>query len=224
MTSRSAVIPTIVGALLCLVLTAHAELQAWSLKSGSMLVVVGITRGKNSLKEETRRQLEDRRIGFGLVTLLAEKFFDTERFRLFEAQTIRQRQLLNELVTTYWIEPTPRYDEDDLYRVTQQLEIPLLAYGHIAHAQQRKRSFTIGPFSRHTQVLRIRVNVCLYDATRRASLCREGRGMATLEGTGVIYEFDGDRLDFARNAAGKATSEAVTRAVQDLVAAISFQP
>jgi hypothetical protein len=41
---------------------------------------------------------------------------------------------------------------------------------------------------------------------------------------GVIYEFQGDRLDFEHNAAGKATRQAVTLAIQELMTRIRFRP
>ena len=196
----------------------------WSLKSGDTLAVVGVTRSTDRLKGMTRKQLEDRRLGFGLSTLIAETLFDSGKFRLFETRTIQERQLLDDMVTTYWVESPPDYAERDLYRVAQKLRLSLLAYGRIAHATERKRGLSFGPFSSHKQTLRVRVNVCLYDASQRTTLCHEGQGKAAQTGTGFLYEYDGDRLDFARSAAGKATAEAVTLAVHELVKAIHFAP
>ncbi len=196
----------------------------WSLKSGDTLAVVGVTRDTQRIKGMTRKQLEDRRLGFGLSTLIAETLFDSGKFRLYETPNVGERQLLDDLVTSYWVESPPDYAERDLYRVAQQLKLSLLAYGRIVHATQRKRGLSFGPFSNHKQTLRVRVNVCLYDATQRTTLCREGQGKAVQTGKGVLYEYVGDRLDFARSAAGKATTEAVTHAVHELVEAIHFEP
>jgi hypothetical protein len=196
----------------------------WSLKSGDTMAVVGVTRGTDRLKGMTGKQLEDRRVGFGLSTLIAETLFDSGKFRLFEPHTMHERQLLADMVTTYWVESPPDYAEHDLYRVAQQLKLSLLAYGRIVHATARKRGVSFGPFSSHKQTLRVRVNVCLYDASQRTTLCREGQGKAAQTGTGVLYEYVGDRLDFARTAAGKATAEAVTLAVDELIEAIHFAP
>jgi hypothetical protein len=52
--------------------------------------------------------------------------------------------------------------------------------------------------------------------------CREGQGVARQEGVGVIYEFRHDRLDFEKNAMGKATKQAVEQGVRDLMASIHF--
>jgi hypothetical protein len=194
-----------------------------SLRSGETLAVIGVTQEEGQLGDTERQNLTDRRIGFGLTHLLAEALFDTGKFRLREEKDVRQREILENLVSTYWLEPGARYSEQVLHSVAMQLGVELLAYGSVAH-RLSKQSVSIGPFSHHKQKLQTRVNVCLYAASTGAILCREGQGEAQQEGVGVIYEFRADRLDFETNAAGKATKQAVTLAVQELVTSIRFSP
>lgn len=195
-----------------------------SLRTGVRLAVIGVSQGKSRLRRADKKRLQNRRIGFGLNNLLAEALFDTGNFRLLEGKDIRQRELLEDLVNTYWIERGATYSAQELRRVATQLGVKLLAYGSVSHARSSSGRFSLGPLSRHTQKLRVRVNVCLYDASTGTILCQEGQGEARQEGTGVIYEFHGDRLDFENNAAGRATKQAVTLAVREIVASIRFVP
>jgi len=48
--------------------------------------------------------------------------------------------------------------------------------------------------------------------------------MAQQKGVGMIYAFRNDRPDFEKTAAGLATKQAVTSAVQALMASIRFSP
>ena len=198
---------------------------ALTLQTGAFVSVVGVVQGKQKLRKSTRKHLQDHRIGFGLSTLLAEVLFDTGRFRLVEAKAIEERQLLEELVSTYWIKPpAAQYAERDLQRVATQLDVKLLAHGRVAHRRVSQRRVSFGPLSRHQQKLRIQVRVCLYDATTRANLCRAGEGEAQQLAQGVIYDFHGDRVAFTQNATGQATKQAMVAAVEKLVADIHFVP
>jgi len=188
-----------------------------------MLAVIGMIQGEGQLRDTERKSLQNRRIGFGLTNLLAESLFDTGKFRLLEEKDVRKRELRENLVSKYWLEPGARYSEQMLQSVALQLGVELLAYGNIAHTSS-KQSYCVGPFCHHKQKLQTKVNVCLYAASTRAILCHEGQGEAQQEGTGAFYEFRNDRLDFEKNAAGRAAKQAVTLAVQELTTRIQFAP
>jgi hypothetical protein len=111
-----------------------------------------------------------------------------------------------------------------LQRIALQLGVELLAYGRVSHTQLSKRSVSLGPLSHHEQKLQARVNVCLYVAPTGVIFCREGQGEARQEGAGIGYEFRDDRLDFEKNAASRATKQAVTLAIRELVTHIQFLP
>ncbi len=195
-----------------------------SLRSGETVTVIGIYQGKHQLRKKARKRLQDRRIGFGLTTLLAEVLFDTGNFRLQEEKDIQQRELLEDFVSRYWIEPGQKYTEQDLHHVAAQLSAKLLAYGRVTHARASGRRISLGPLSRNKQKLRIQVQVCLYDAATRTRFCRDGKGEAQQEASGVIYTFHGDHIAFTKNATGKATKQAMVFAVQKLMASIHLIP
>ena len=196
-----------------------------ALHTGKMLAVIGVSQEEEGqLRGSDRKSLENRRIGFGLTTLLAEVLYDTGKFSLLEEKEMHKRELLDNLVQAYWLESGARYSAHQLQSIASQLGVELLAYGSVSHTRRTKRSQSFGPFSHHEQKLQVKVNVCLYEALAGNILCREGQGEAQQEGTGVFYEFQGDRLDFDKNAAGKATKQAVMVAVKDLVAKIRFAP
>ena len=219
---------------LCIVLVIHTAVAPSSslspssspllLQTGGTLAVIGVTQEESRLRSMDSKSSEYRRIGFGLTTLLAEVLFDTGKFRLFEEKEVHKRELLENLVSTYWIEPGARFSVQMLHSVATQLGVGLLAYGSIAHTSTSQRHLCFGPFCHHKQQLHVRVNVCLYEASADVMVCRAGQGAAQQEAAGVIYEFRGDRLDFHHNAAGRATKHAVMVAVQELVAGIRFLP
>src|SRR5262245_33893180 len=180
-----------------------------ALQTGQMLAVIGVTQ-EGGQPRSTDRTSEDRQIGFGLTNLLSEALFDTGRFRLLEEKDIGKRELIGNLVQTYWLEPGARYSAQLLQGIAIQLGVELLAYGSVSHTMTSKRSLSLGPFSQAEQKLQVKVNVCVYAASVRDILCREGQGEAKQEAVGVIYEFQGDRLDFEKNATGRATKQAVT--------------
>jgi hypothetical protein len=66
------------------------------------------------------------------------------------------------------------------------------------------------------------MEVCLYEVSTQQRLCRPGAGVAQQDGIGVIYEFHDERLAFENTAAGLATKQAVSLAVQALMASIRF--
>lgn len=198
--------------------------EALALRTGAVLAVIGIQPGQEQRRTGDSPSPRDPRVGFGLTHLLAESLFDTGQFRLVEEQEVHKRELLEDLVQTYWVEPRPAYSEQELSRVGQQLGVALLAYGSIATSGSSGQRFALGPLSRAEQTLRVRVHVCLYTVTARATLCRVGQGEARQSGTGLVYEFRDDRLDFEQNAMGRATKQAVVLAVQALTAGIRFVP
>jgi hypothetical protein len=193
-----------------------------SLHSGEALAVIGVKQAGGQPGDADKEGFQDRRIGFGLNTLLAESFFDAGKFRLVEEKDVRKREFLDDLVQAYWIDQRPDYSEHELARVAAQLSAELLAYGNVSYSRFTGQRIAVGPVSRAEQTLRVQLNVCLYEVATRALLCRQGQGEGRQQGTGMVYEFRGDRLDFEQNAAGRATRQAVAAAVQDLTASIRF--
>ena len=225
---------TVLTVLLGMVLVAcagpalHGEVPSSAMgltvQPGEALAVIGVQRSDAPSRNGEDASLRDRRVGFGLNSLLAESLFDTGKFRLIEEKDVRQRDLLADLVKTYWIEARASYTEQQLQHVAQQLGAPLLAYGTVAYGGFSGRRWGVGPLSGAEQTLRLQVTACLYAASTRARLCRHGQGEARQEGVGVVYEFRGDRLDFEQNAVGRATKQAVVLAVRELVASLIFLP
>jgi hypothetical protein len=195
---------------------------ALSLSTGGRLAVIGVKQGEGRVNDANGGGAQSRRIGFGLNSLMAESLFDSGKFQLVEEKDVRKRELIEDLVYTYWVERRDHYAEEELHRVAIDLGVELLAYGTISYTGSTGQKIMIGPFGSYQQELRVGVSVCLYEASTRAIRCREGQGKAHQEGVGVIYEFRQDRLDLEKSAAGRATKQAVTSAVQALVASIHF--
>ena len=155
--------------------------------------------------------------------MVAEALYNTGQFQLIEEKEIVKRELIEDLVHTYWVKHRDPYSLLGLRHIAGQLGTRLLAYGQISYSRFSSRS--IGWIFSHTvQKLRVVAEVCLYSTIAQRQLCREGEGEAVQTGTGVVYEFHGDRLEFERNAAGIATAKAIAQAVAQLLAKIHFVP
>src|SRR5262245_46643370 len=85
-----------------------------SLHSGATLAVIGVRRGESQPGNGASASVDDRRVGFGLTSLLAEFFFATGKFRLVEEKDVRKREFLEDLVSTYWVEPRAPYGLQEL--------------------------------------------------------------------------------------------------------------
>lgn len=194
------------------------------LQKGQTLAVIGLTREASRHPQAEQEILKNQRLGFGLNSLLAQLLFDTGHFRLLEEKDIHQRELLEALVRTYWLEPAATYSEDVLERVAVQLGVNLLADGSVSHSVVSSGRVSLGPFSRTTQTLRIGVTVCLYEAATHARRCGKGEGKSQQKGVGIVYEFRDDQIAFERSAAGVATKEALAEAVQALMTRVAFRP
>src|SRR5262249_35253004 len=90
-----------------------------TIRSGELLAVIGVQQGDTPSRRGEADSVKDRRVGFGLNSLLAESLFDTGRFRLVEEKDVHQRELLADLVKTYWIEARAPYTEQELQRAAQ---------------------------------------------------------------------------------------------------------
>jgi hypothetical protein len=167
---------------------------------------------------------QDRRIAFGLTNLLAESFYDTGKFRLVEEKDLPQRQLIDELVDLFASASRREPSEPELASIGRRLEADLLAYGRVGSTRISGQRTVFGPLGTYQQRLHITIEACLYEVARQKALCQEGEGIAQQEGVGVIYEFRDNRPDFEKTAAGLATKQAVTSAVQALMASIRFSP
>jgi hypothetical protein len=193
-----------------------------TLRQGHVLAAIGVKHMDANGSGSDRTTLQDRRVAFGLHNLMADSFYDSGKFRLVEEKDVRQRQVIEELVELFWGGSRSEATDLDLNRIATRLEADLLAYGTIAYARSSGQRVQIGPLGRYQQKMRVAVVVCLYEVASQNTFCRQGEGTAQQEGMGVFYEFRNDRLDFEKSAAGRATKQAVTRAVETLVGSIRF--
>jgi hypothetical protein len=167
---------------------------------------------------------QDRRVAFGLTDLLAESFYESGKFRLVEEKNLPQRQVIEEVADLFGSASHPEVSQPELAGIGKRLEADLLAYGRIDSTRLSGQRIQLGPLGRYHERLHLNIEVCLYVVSTQQTLCRSGEGMAQQEGVGVIYEFRHDRPDFEKTAAGRATKQAVTSAVQALLASIRFFP
>jgi hypothetical protein len=193
-----------------------------SLATGTTLAAIGVQPDKRNDSSRKEATWDERRIAFGLNNLLAEAFYDTGKFRLVEEKNLRQRQVIEELVELFWNEPRLEFSQTDLEGIATRLEANLLTYATIGYSRSSGQRIQIGPVGSYQQRLRVNVEVCLYEVSTHNTLCRQAEGTAQQEGVGVLYEFRNDRLDFEKSAAGRATKQAVTSAVQAIMASLRF--
>jgi hypothetical protein len=130
--------------------------------------------------------------------------------------------MIEKLVELSWSSSRAEPSDTDLEGIASRLEAEILTYGTIGYSRSSGRRIELGPVGSYQQRLRVSVEVCLYEASTRKTLCRAAEGTAQQEGVAVIYEFRNDRLEFEKSAAGRATKQAVTSAVQAIMASLRF--
>jgi hypothetical protein len=197
---------------------------ALSLSTGNVLAAIGVKSSGGNDSGAGDAVWQDPRVAFGLTNLLAESFYETGKFRLVEEKTLTQQRLLDELVEIFASASHSEPSEAELASLGRRLAADLLAYGRVGASKASGRRVVIGPAGSYQQRWRIAIEVCLYAVSTQQTLCRSGEGIAQQEGVGLVYEFRHDRPDFAKTAAGLATQQAVTSAVQALMASIRFAP
>jgi hypothetical protein len=197
---------------------------ALSLAAGQVLAAIGMKLQTENGTGVEAATLRDRRVAFGLTNLLAESFYDTGKFRLVEEQDLHQRQLIEELVDLFSDTSPASPSPTELGGIGARLDAGLLTYGKVGYAQSSGQRLQIGPLGHYQQRWRVSVEVCLFELSSQKTLCRAGEGSAQQEGVGAVYEFRNDRPEFEKNAAGRATKQAVASAVQALMASLQFIP
>jgi hypothetical protein len=193
-----------------------------SLAPGTTLAAIGMRPEERNDSGREDASWRERRVAFGLNNLLAEAFYDTGKFRLVEEKNLRQRQAIEELVELFWSSSRAEPSDTDLEGIASRLEAEILTYGTIGYSRSSGRRLQLGPVGSYQQRLRVSVKVCLYEVSTRKTLCRAAEGTGQQEGVGVVYEFRNDRLEFEKNAAGRATKQAVASAVQAIMASLRF--
>jgi hypothetical protein len=195
-----------------------------SLAVGETLAAIGVKPQRENGTGAEDAAWQDRRVAFGLTNLLAESFYDTGKFRLVEEKDLPQRQLIEEVVDLFWSAFRSEPSDPELVGIGARLEADLLAYGRVGYSRSSGQRIQVGPVGRYQQDLRVSVEVCLFEVASQHTLCRAGDGSAQQTGMGVVYEFRNDRPDFEKNALGRASKQAVTSAVQALMASMRFSP
>jgi curli biogenesis system outer membrane secretion channel CsgG len=155
-------------------------------------------------------ELAETRTGLGLSSLVVESLFDTGQFDLLEGeeQILERHQRL-------WQRTADGFYMQDKSPV--ELSRPeFWAYAKISYATFSSQGISLGIFSRRKQILRVSVDICLKAVSSGEQLCREGKGEAEQRAGGVIFEYQGDRLEFEKTAAGVATKTAVEEAVREI--------
>jgi hypothetical protein len=195
-----------------------------SVSAGKVLAAIGMQQQRNNGPGAEDATLQDRRVAFGLTNLLAESFYDTGKFRLAEEKELYQRQLIAELVDLFSNTSHASPSNTELGGIGARLDADLLTYGKVGYTKSSGQRIQLGPVGRYQQKLRVNIEVCLFEVSSQTTLCREGEGSAQQEGVGAVYEFRNNRPEFEKSAAGRATKQAVTSAVQALMASLRFIP
>lgn len=194
-----------VACCLCLLLARVATAGAQEKRA---LVVVGVT---NQVKDE---RWQDRRIGFGLSSLIAESFFDSGQFALVEEkEEIRDR--LAAVREKLWM----LSEEGALLREAAESAAfagaEMLAYGRVVSFKTPTTRVSFGPLHSRVKTTEIKVAVFLRDLQADSSYSGEGNGKAKTKATSVLFEYreDRDEVNFDKTAIGQATKQAVAAAV-----------
>lgn len=183
-----------------------------------ILVVVGVT---NQVKDE---RWQDRRIGFGLSSLIAEAFFDSGLFVLVEEkEDIRDR--LAAVREKLWMLSEEGLQLREATETAALAGAEMLAYGRVVSFKTPTTRTSIGPLHSREKSTEIKVKVFLRDLQTDTTYSAEGTGKAKTKATSVVFEYreDRDEINFDKTAVGQATKQAVAAAVARVLKAYRRQ-
>ena len=200
---------------LCAILTlglCMLSLSVGHAQSKQNLLVVGVA---NQLKDE---RWQDRRIGFGLTSLIAEALFDSDRFVLLEEKE-EIREQLRTVREKLWMLSEEAVQLAEAAKAAQQIGAEWMAYGRVVSFRTPSNRISMGPFHSREKITEIKVEVNLRDLQSGRTLSGDGKGKAKTTATSVVFEYRQDReeINFDKTTVGQATKEAVAQAVKKVL-------
>jgi hypothetical protein len=173
-------------------------------------------------------------MGLRLNASLAQALFETGLFGLQEEYRLPQRTLLESLLSQYWLKPQTAdakqdfaYAEQDLERIVGQLDVALLAYGHLVRSRITGSETDAVFWIRAQKTLQVTMEVCLYERASHAKICRKGEGSEKQEEKDPsllpIFEIHMDDQGLINNVASRATAKAIKQAVGKLLTPLQVQ-
>lgn len=173
---------------------------------------MGVT---NEIKDE---RWEDRRVGFGIASLIAESFFDSGQFRLIEEKEEIRDQLRN-VREKLWMLSEEAAPLQEAAAVASQAGAEFMAYGRVVSFKTPTQRVSAGPFQRREKITEIKAEIILRDLITGKTITTDGKGKAKTTSTSVffVYREDRDEVNFDKSTVGEATKEAVAEAVSKAV-------
>jgi len=176
------------------------------------LLVIGVT---NEIKDE---RWQDRRIGFGVASLIAESFFDSGKFTLIEEKEEIRDQLKN-VREKLWMLSEEALQLQEALATAGQAGAEMMAYGRVVSFKTPTQRISVGPFHSREKITEIKVEVILRDLKSDNTFTEEGKGKAKTTSKSVIFEYreNRDEVNFDKTTVGEATKQAVVEAVNKIV-------
>lgn len=197
---------------LCLALLVLLLIKFADAQDKKTLIVVGVT---NEIKDE---RWEDRRIGFGVTSLIAESFFDSGKFTLIEEKEEIRGQLKN-VREKLWMLSEEALQLQEALAAAGQTGAEMMAYGRVVSFKTPTQRVSVGPFHSREKITEIKIEVILRDLKSDKTFAEEGKGKAKTTSKSVIFEYreDRDEVNFDKTTVGEATKQAIAEAVEKIV-------
>jgi hypothetical protein len=154
-------------------------------------------------------------VGFGIENWVAQSFYDTGHYRMFE----ERQDVLDQLRT----KTDEAYDQaghdktEDLSSVAKQLSVDIVAVGKVSTEYSLGQQISIGPFHSLNRDTIVKVDICLYDARTGKITHVAGSGKVGRKGHAFGADFRGGKLPFDASTVAPATEQAVESAVTRIV-------
>lgn len=199
----------------CLLLLALLFLAAAAAQTESprVLYLAGI------YNEVTDERWKDARIGFGASSILAQAFYESGLFIPVDDQEeiAAYRQ---ETMSRMWSAPAGSdFALVDKKRL-EPFSIDAIAYARILSAKRPGSSFSMGVMRSRRQHTDIEVEVSLLDRSTEKAYRARTKARATVAARAALFEIrkgrDGEVL-FDETTVGKATKEALEKAVEEII-------
>jgi hypothetical protein len=154
-------------------------------------------------------------VGFGIENWVAQSFYDTGKYRMFE-----ERQ---DVVDQLRAKTDEAYDQahhnkiDDLSSIAKQLSVDIVVVGQVSTEYSLSQQVSIGPFHSLNRDTIVKVDVCIYDARTGKITRADASGKVGRQGHSFAADYRGGKLPFDPSTVAPATEQAVEGAVAKLV-------
>ncbi len=193
------------GIILILILLSFLSLNCQDQRG---LIIFGLA---NELENENWK---DAKIGFGLQAIVSEAFSETGKFINLEEKSEIKEQI-KKITQQIWENKTSVNFQEEGKKISPEIEF--FAYGRVFYYGTPQTKASFGVFHSETTETIIKVEIVLQNRKTQKKVKAKGTGVAKTTANSVVFTVREDVVVFDETTVGKATQEAVSKAVKKIM-------